>query len=120
MAGHQHVGEVTRVFDARLTVLGCPIRTRWRGRVRLHSGLELGAFTLRACPMGFDFDPRFFACEPVAVTAPWPVFRFVDQATRDRIAVDIAKLLDQFGLRDDVEIVITALPQLRPIRFEPL
>ena len=62
--------------------------------------------------MGFDFDMSCFACEPVSVAAPWPVFGIFDEAACHRVAVDVAELLDELGLGEDVEVVIAALPEV--------
>jgi hypothetical protein len=74
---------------------------------------------VRVGPVGFDFDLFCFACEPVAVAAPWPVFGIVDEAARYWIAVDVTELLDELGLGEDVEVVVARLPELWTLAFEP-
>ena len=66
-------------------------------------------------PGGFDLDAAWDAGEPVAVAAPWPVFGVFDEARLDRVAVEIAKLLVEFGAGEDVEVVVAALPELRAV-----
>jgi hypothetical protein len=56
----------------------------------------------------------------VTVAAPRPVFGFFDESSDDWVAVDVTELLDEFGVGEDVEVVITALPELFAIAFEPL
>jgi len=51
--------------------------------------------------------------------APWPVFGSLNEAALDRIAVNVAELLDEFGVCQDVEVVVAALPELRSFAFEP-
>jgi hypothetical protein len=58
--------------------------------------------------------------EPVAITAPRPVFGLLDKAAADRVAVDVFKLFYKFGVGEDVEVVIAALPELRTSVLEPL
>jgi hypothetical protein len=48
----------------------------------------------------------------VVEAAPAIVFRLWHQATHDRVAMDIAELLDELLLAGDVEVVIAALPEL--------
>lgn len=52
--------------------------------------------------------------------APWPVFGFSDEAAFDGVAVDVAELFDEFRMGEDVEVVITLLPELGPDAFEEL
>jgi hypothetical protein len=65
-------------------------------------------------------DATFFSGEAVAVTAPGPVFRFFHQTFFDGIAMDVAEFFDELSPRDDVEIVLTALPEVRTVAFEAL
>jgi hypothetical protein len=69
-------------------------------------------------PVGLDFNEGGFAGGPVAERAPGIVFGFVHQAACDWVAVDVAELLDEFVVGEDVEIVIAGLPELRARAFE--
>ena len=51
--------------------------------------------------------------------APAPVFGLFGQSTSDGIAMDVTELFDEFLLSEDIEVVITALPELWPFAFEP-
>ena len=54
--------------------------------------------------MRFDFDAARFAGRPVEETAPWPVLGLFDEATGDWIAVDVADLLGEFLLSENVKV----------------
>jgi hypothetical protein len=69
-------------------------------------------------PMGFDFYWTDFARGPVVVAAPRVVLWFVGQASFDWVAVDVAKLFDELGLGEDVEVVVAVLPKLDAGAFE--
>jgi hypothetical protein len=56
----------------------------------------------------------------MAEAAPWPVLGFLNEATFDRVAVDVAELLHELRLGEDVEVVIARLPKLRAGAFEEL
>lgn len=79
-------------------------------------GLLAAAFS----PMGFQFDLGGFSVEPMAVAAPGPVFGFLDEAPVDWIAVNVAELLDELGLGEDIEVVVAALPELGTGTLEAL
>jgi hypothetical protein len=68
--------------------------------------------------VGFDFDAAGFAGLPVEEATPGPVFGFIDEAAFDWVAVDVLELLDEFGMGEDVEVVIAGLPELRADAFE--
>jgi len=51
--------------------------------------------------------------------APWPVLGFLNETAFDWIAVNVAELLDELGLGEDVEVVVAALPELGSFAFEP-
>jgi hypothetical protein len=70
--------------------------------------------------VGFDFDNCGLAGEPMAVAAPRPVFGIFDEFALYWIAVDVAKLLRKLALREDVEIVITVLPEAGTVALETL
>jgi hypothetical protein len=52
----------------------------------------------------FDFDAARLAGRPVEETAPWPVLGLFDEATCDWIAVDVADLLGEFLLSENVKV----------------
>jgi hypothetical protein len=83
-------------------------------------GWGCGSFAAGIGPVGFDFDGAGFAGLPVEETAPGPVFGILDEPALDGIAVDVLELLYEFGLGDDVEVVITGLPELGAGAFEEL
>ena len=68
--------------------------------------------------MGFDFYRSYFSIEPMPEAAPWPVFGFLNEAALDWVAVDVAELLDELGLCQDIEVVVAALPELLAVAFE--
>jgi len=56
----------------------------------------------------------------MAEAAPGPVLGFLNEATFDRVAVNVAELLHELRLGEDVEVVIARLPKLRAGAFEEL
>ena len=78
--------------------------------------------SMRAFQVQWDSmcDAALFAGEPMAVAAPWPVFRVFDEASFDGVAVDVAELFDELGLGEDVEVVVAGLPELLAVAFELL
>lgn len=86
-------------------------RKLWVGRLLLAVGPG---------PVGFDFDLSCLSCEPVAVAAPRPVCGAFNEAAFDWVAVNVAELFPEFGLGEDVEVVIAALPELFAVGFEAL
>ena len=69
--------------------------------------------------MAFDFYKAFFSGSPVKKATPGPVFGSFGQAASDGIAMDVAELFDEFLLGEDIEVVVAALPKLRPFAFQP-
>ena len=59
-----------------------------------------------------DFDTAALAGSPVAEAGPRIVFRLLDQTACDRVAVDIAELLNELSLSENVEVIIAGLPEL--------
>jgi hypothetical protein len=45
------------------------------------------------------------------VTRPAPVFRFLDEASRDRIAMHVFQLLHSLVVSEDVEVIVAGLPE---------
>ena len=70
--------------------------------------------------MRFDFHWGVLAGQPVARAAPWPVFGLLNQTFCDRVLMDVAEFLCDLRLSQDIEIVITSLPELWAIFFESL
>ena len=68
--------------------------------------------------LGFDLDATLFAAEVMAIARPWPVLRSFYEASLDWIAVNVFQLLDILLMGQNVEVVVAALPELRPISFE--
>jgi hypothetical protein len=79
-----------------------------------------GPFAAGIGPVGFDFDAAGFAGLPVEEATPGPVFGFIDEAAFDWVAVDVLELLDEFGMGEDVEVVVAGLPELGAGAFEEL
>lgn len=69
-------------------------------------------------PVGFDRYVPWLSGEPVTVAAPWPVFGLGDQPPRDWIAVDVAELLGELALGEDVDVVVARLPELFAVVLE--
>lgn len=68
--------------------------------------------------MGFDFDEGGFAGGPVAEAGPDVVFGFLDETAGHGVAMDVAELLDEFSVGEDVEVVVAGLPELEAWAFE--
>jgi len=51
-------------------------------------------------------------------TGPGPILGFFDQSASDRIAVYVAELFHKFPVREDIEVIITRLPELGSLTFE--
>ena len=68
--------------------------------------------------VGFDLDATLFAGKVMAVARPWPVFRSFDEVSLDWIAVNVFQLLYILLMGQNVEVVVTALPEPRSIPFE--
>jgi len=47
----------------------------------------------------------------VTISGPAPIFRFVDKASRDHIAVHVLQLFDPLVVSEDIEIVVAGLPE---------
>ena len=105
---------------AKCRVMNGPPGLRWLCLLLLIDEGLVGVYAGVPGPGGFDLDAARDSREPVAVAAPWPVFGVFDEARLDRVAVEIAKLLVEFGAREDVEVVVAALPELRAVTLELL
>lgn len=68
--------------------------------------------------MRFDFDAVLLAGRPVAGAAPGPVLGLFGETAGHWIVVDVVDLLDEFILREDIEVVVPGLPELGPVAFE--
>lgn len=67
--------------------------------------------TAGCSPLGFDFDSSELSEGIVAEARPRPIFRFLYEAACDRVAVQVAQLLDLLLFAVDIEIVISDLPE---------
>jgi hypothetical protein len=76
------------------------------------------SFPVAGGPVGFDFDGGGFAGGVVVEAAPTVVFGFVDEASGDRITVDVLDLLFEFSCGEDVEVVVARLPEVAVGSFE--
>jgi hypothetical protein len=56
-------------------------------------------------------DRAWFIQKIVTVTRPAPVFRFLDETSRDWIAVHVLQLFDPFVVGEDIEVVVAGLPE---------
>ena len=80
-------------------IAGCPIH-----RSFIRDGWGGCPLATGPCPVRFDFDAARLAGSPVAGAAPGPVLGLFGEATCDWIAVDVVDLLDEFILRENVEV----------------
>ena len=56
-------------------------------------------------------DRTRFVQKVVTVTGPAPVFRFIDKASCNWIAVHVLQLFDSFVVSEDIEVVVADLPE---------
>ncbi len=68
--------------------------------------------------MGFDLYATAFACKPVDIATPGPVFGVCYEAVGNWVAVGVSQFFYEFFLGDDVAVVVAALPELLAITFE--
>ncbi len=54
----------------------------------------------------------------MAEAAPGPVFGLEHETARDRVAMHISQLLDELVLCQDVEVVVTGLPEVLLVGLE--
>jgi hypothetical protein len=71
-------------------------------------------------PFGFNFDWAGVSCGVVVETTPSVVFGFGDEAAVYGVAVDVANLLYEFRRREDIEVVVTRLPEMGSFVFQEL
>jgi hypothetical protein len=86
--------------------------------VRTVLGLWGGALAAGVGPVGFDFDATGLAGEVVAVAGPGPVFGLFDVAAIDGVAVHVLQFFNVLAVGEDVEVVVTSLPELLAVAFE--
>jgi len=67
--------------------------------------------SLLCSPHGLDLDIAVLSRKVVTETAPRPVLRLGAQAPGDRIAVDVAELLDSLARTENVEVIVASLPE---------
>jgi hypothetical protein len=70
--------------------------------------------------VGFDFDGTGVTGRPVVEAAPRVVLKLRYHAACDGIAVNVSELLDEFGIGEDIEVVVAGLPELEASAFEEL
>lgn len=68
--------------------------------------------------MRFDLHSSYLPCQPVAIAAPRPVIWLLHETFLNRVAMDVAKLLDKLLLREDVEVEVANLPELLSTALE--
>jgi hypothetical protein len=96
--------------------VGCKLLRAYRVSIALTKGC---AFAAAKGPVGFDFDGARFAGGVVVEAAPAVVFGVGDEPSFDRVAVDVLEFFDVLFVAGDVEVVVTALPELFLVgRFE--
>ena len=61
--------------------------------------------------LGFDFHGTHLPCLPMTEAAPNPVSGIVHESACDRVVMNVMQLLFPFAIGDDVEVVITSLPE---------
>ena len=69
-------------------------------------------------PVGFDFDGTGFAGSVVVEAAPAVALGVGDEATFDRVAVDILDFLFEFVGGEEVEVVVAGLPEVVAFALE--
>lgn len=65
-------------------------------------------------PEGLNLHSAFDSCCVMPEARPRPVLRSLDKAADDRVAMHITQLLDVLVFGEDVEVVVTGLPE-RPL-----
>ena len=67
---------------------------------------------LRCRNRRLDLDGSNFVCCIVTIAAPGPVFGLFYKTAMDGIAVDVLQFLDALCTSEDVEVVVTGLPEM--------
>src|SRR5579871_6475380 len=93
-----------------LTRLPHPSRV-FRGRVGSRHEHNTHLLSPPRGPLRFDFDNPFPPRRIVDKTAPLPVLWLLHQSSLNRVAMDVAQLLDPFGFVPHGKIVIADLPK---------
>jgi hypothetical protein len=87
-----------------ITQIGCP-----------RSGFsDLGGFPVLpppSCPMGLDLNGPFNPRRVMPKARPCPILWLLNQAALDWIPMHILQFLDALLFREDIEILITSLPE---------
>ncbi len=77
------------------------------------------AFAVAGCPLAFDFNQAGFTGGVMVEAAPTIVFRSEDESALDRFKENRTDFFNALLFRVNVEVVITALPDLFLVgRFE--
>jgi len=71
-------------------------------------------------PLGLDLHDAFDSRDIVTKAAPRPLLGACHQSSTHRITVDVAQLLDAFGLAPDVEVVVTREPERSTLELAQL
>jgi hypothetical protein len=56
-------------------------------------------------------DASVFVEIVVTIGGPWPVFGFLYEAASDGVAVHVRQFFDSLIVGEDVEVVVTSLPE---------
>ena len=108
-------GRLAHPFESRLlTRLPHPSRV-FAGRVGSGQEHDTHSFSPPCGPLRFDLDNAFRPRRIVNKTTPFPILRSLHQSSLDRIAMDVAQLLDAFRFAPYRKIVIADLPELREL-----
>ncbi len=76
------------------------------------SGGVADAFAELPGLVGFDLGRPSMTGKPVTVTALWPLLRPFHEAALYRVAVHVAKLLLELCVSENLEVVVSTLPEL--------
>ena len=63
-------------------------------------------------PASGDHDRARIIVAIEAVTAPSPVCGIIDEATPDRIEMDVPELLNEMSMGEDIMVVVAGLPNI--------
>src|ERR1700745_1744720 len=94
---------------------GTPFRLRLTSRLiwftkadRFRNGRSYGHYQ-NVCVI--DLDGTYLSGQIPTKAAPWPLLRRCDEATRDRIPMNVAQLIDAVLLRQHIKVIKLNLPE---------